>query len=309
MVYREWERNDSEEWKIFLDQHPNCRDLAERYQKYYWKIWNLRIIDDDFMRKILADKTCLQLVLRIIMEKPDLEIVEVNVQFDMKNLQGRSLELDVLAVDGRGGIYDIEVQRDDQKASPKRARYHSALIDANTLNPGEDFNNLFQNYVIFITENDVIGKGLPIYHVERIIQETGGMFGDGTHILYVNANIQDDTELGKLMHDFMCPNPDQMHYSILARQTRYYKETEKGVTSMCRIFEEVKEEGRAEGREEGREESRKIVSQELLNLLYEYGEIPTQWKEKIEGEDDLLQLSLWFRRAAQVQTLEEFELS
>jgi len=195
MAYREWERNCSEEWKIFLDQHPNCRALAERYQKYYWKIWNLRIIDDDFMRKILADKSCLQLVLRIIMEKPDLEIVEVN--------------------------------------------------------------------------------------------------------------IQDDTELGKLMHDSICPNPDQMHYSILARQARYYKETEKGVTSMCRIFEEVKE----EGREEGREESRKIVCQELLNLLCEYGEIPTQWKEKIEGEDDLLQLSLWFRRAAQVQTLEEFELS
>lgn len=187
------------DFQILIEENPSRQELAERYQKYYWRILKLRIIDDDFMRKVLADKDCVQLVLRIIMGKPDLIVKKVNVQFDMKNLQGRSLELDVLAVDGTGQLYDIEVQREDQKATPKRARYHSALMDANTFEPGKDFSGLPHNYVIFITENDVLGGGLPIYHVERTIQENGELFDDDTHILYVNAKIQDDTDLGSPM--------------------------------------------------------------------------------------------------------------
>lgn len=42
----------------------------------------------------------------------------------------------------------------------------------NTLNPSEDFEKLPESYVIFITRNDVLGGGLPIYHVERTIRET-----------------------------------------------------------------------------------------------------------------------------------------
>ena len=44
--------------------------------------------------------------------------------------------------------------------------------------------------------------GRPIYRIERTVQETGESFGDGTHILYVNAQMKDDTALGQLMHDF-----------------------------------------------------------------------------------------------------------
>ena len=72
----------------------------------------------------------------------------------------------------------------------------------NTLNPGQNFEELTDSYVIFITKDDVRGNGLPIYHADRVIEETGGMFGDGSHIIYVNSSIQDeDTALGRLMHD------------------------------------------------------------------------------------------------------------
>lgn len=40
----------------------------------------------------------------------------------------------------------------------KRARYHSSVIDANSLNPGDEFTDLPECYVIFITENDVLEK-------------------------------------------------------------------------------------------------------------------------------------------------------
>ena len=44
--------------------------------------------------------------------------------------------------------------------------------------------------------------GHPIYHIDRIVKETGKNFNDEAHIIYVNAQIQDETALGKLMHDF-----------------------------------------------------------------------------------------------------------
>ena len=48
-------------------------------------------------------------------------------------------------------------------------------------------------------------KGLPLYHVERIIQETKERFEDGSHIIYVNGSYKnDDDPVGKLMHDFRC---------------------------------------------------------------------------------------------------------
>lgn len=97
------------------------------------------------------------------------------------------------------------------------------------LQSGDDFSDLPETFVIFITENDVIGKGKPLYRIERKVEETNEPFEDGEHIVYVNGADKDaSTELGKLMHDFFCTDPDDMHYKELADKVRYFKEDEKG---------------------------------------------------------------------------------
>lgn len=128
------------------------------------------------------------------------------------------IRLDVFAIDSEGRIYDIEIQRSDSGAVPKRARYNSSLMDCDYLQKSEDFNKLPESYVIFITENDVLKMNKPVYTVRRIIEETGGLFGDGTHIIYVNSQIQDESALGMLMRDFHCRKPDEMHYEALSEQ-------------------------------------------------------------------------------------------
>ena len=75
-------------------------------------------------------------VLQVIMEKQDLKVIEQIIQKDYKNLQGRSAILDCVARDSEGKQFDVEIQQDNEGASPKRARYHSGLMDMNTLNPG-----------------------------------------------------------------------------------------------------------------------------------------------------------------------------
>jgi predicted transposase YdaD len=43
------------------------------------------------------------------------------------------------------------------------------------------------------------------------------------------------------MMDFNCTEPAQMHYSVLKERTRYFKENEEGVGSMCRAIEEMRQ--------------------------------------------------------------------
>ena len=137
-------------------------------------------------------------------------------------MQGCSVRLDILAVDKQEQVYNIEIQRNDKVAGVKRARYNSSLIDANVTELGDQYQKLNETYVIFITENDVLGENLPIYHVDRIIRETGKMLNDQSHIIYVNSQIKDGTALGKLMHDFTCTSAKDMYYEVLADRVHYF---------------------------------------------------------------------------------------
>ena len=94
--------------------------------------------------------------------------------------------LDILAVDQQNRVYNIEIQRNDNGVGVKRARYNSSLIDANVTEPGDQYQELNETYVIFITENDVLGENLSIYHVDRIIRETGKMFNKKMTISHIS---------------------------------------------------------------------------------------------------------------------------
>ena len=222
------------------------KDFEERYRKYQSKIQKFCLMDDTFMSKVFEDKRCTELVLRIILNRDDLIVDHVNCQQDIKNLQGRSIRMDILAHDRKGVIYNIEVQNDDAGADPKRARYNSSLLDANITEAGDDYDQLRETYVIFITKNDVLGSGLPIYHIDRTIEETGEKFKDEAHIIYVNSSIQDETKLGKLMQDFWCKRGEEMNYEVLAERVSFFKEKKEGVNQMCEILDEVKRESKLE---------------------------------------------------------------
>ena len=60
------------------------------------------------------------------------------------------------------------------------------------------------------------------------------------------------------MHDFYCTDPKDMNYKILAERVRYFKEDEKGVATMCRVMEDM--------RNETAREERIAMAQRLLKL-------------------------------------------
>lgn len=240
--------------------------FQKHYERYRQVLERLTLMSDIFMRNVLKKPECAEYVLQVIMDNPTLKVVDLVIQKDYKNLQGRSAILDCVAQDESGRQFNIEVQQENEGASPKRARYHSGLLDMNILNPGEDYEKLPETYVIFITKDDVLKKNLPIYHIRRTIQETNEIFDDHTHIIYVNSKICDDTKLGRLMHDFHCRRASDMHSTVLAQRVRELKETPEGGISMCEEMEKIYSEGRTEGRLEGRMEGQRKMALSLANM-------------------------------------------
>lgn len=238
-------------------------DDRELVQKHYTKVQQMRLLDDDFMTAVFSNyHPAVQKTLQIIMNDPNLEVLEVHVQDSRKNLTGRSVRLDVLVQDENGRVFNVEIQRSDKGAGTKRARYNLGLVDAGNLKAGEDFSALPDTYIIFITENDVMGKGLPIYHVERVIMETQELFNDDEHIIFVNAAYTGEDPIGKLMADFRASDPAEIHYQELAQPLSYFKTNEGGVRQMCRLIEKERSDAFAEGCAKGKAE----LSEALRNL-------------------------------------------
>ena len=225
------------------------KNLSKK-QKMLARIQEFTLMDDDFMTRFFEnDKECTQFVLQTILGNKRLKVIDVLAQKAVKSLEGRSVRLDVFARDGRGKPYDIEIQRADKGAGAKRARYNSALMDADETVPGTDASKLPESYVIFITENDIYKKGRALYKIDRYV-DGEEPFNDGAHIIYVNGKYKGNDPMGDLMHDFHCKKAGDMKSRILAERARYLKESDKGVRHMCRIMEEFAKEERKEEREE-----------------------------------------------------------
>lgn len=211
-----------------------------KYEEIPQRIKRFCLFDDEFMGRVFDENIeCTELLLNIILDRTDIEIIDVHTQREIRNLRGHSVRLDIEAKSKAGELIDVEVQRSNKGADVKRARYNVSVMDANTLVKGEDYDKLPESYCVFITEKDVMGMGMPIYHAERVVSETGKCLGDGTHIVYVNGAYRGNNPIGKLMHDFSCENPSDMYYRELAGQVKYYKEDEKGVAAMSKIVEEL----------------------------------------------------------------------
>ena len=212
----------------------------ETRQFYAAAIQDMCLMDDIFFCRFFdGNIDCTQYVLRIIMDKPDLIVKSAKSQFNVENIRGRGIRLDVLAVDSAGKLYNIEVQRKDDGAVPQRARYNSSLLDADNLEKGAKFADLPETFVIFITENDVLKGGKQIYHIERVVKETGKNFGDGSQIVYVNGSMRGGSALGDLMHDFFCRNASAIKSKLLATRTDFVKNNEKEVQGMSEFMERM----------------------------------------------------------------------
>ena len=237
--------------------------MVKMNQEYLEFVKALRPIDDIFMKVIFNDQHCIELLFNIIFEE-DISITEWHIQDEYRNLHGRTVIMDIVASTENGNIIDVEMERSLKNASPLRARFHASILDSSLSYVNEKWEKLPEIYVIFICEKDVLETNRLKNHIQRY-GEDGEAFEDKVHIIYMNANKEDETPLGKLMHDLRCENHEDMYYEVLKERVRYFKQKEGGKKIMCDMMEKLEKRGEKRGEKIG--EKRGIKIGEMKSLI------------------------------------------
>ncbi len=200
---------------------------------------DMDLFDDDLMAMVFdGNNLATGLLLKIILKRDDITVISVVGQREFQNpvVGGRDIRLDILAKDSMGKYYNIEVRKGAEGAHVRRARFNSSMMDSRMLKAGQEFSELRDSYMVFITQTDIFGYGIPIYTVNRRFEEIDVPFQDGSHIVYVNGSYKGDDAVGRLMHDFGCKESQDMYYPELAKGLTHFKE-EGGRKIMCEAVE------------------------------------------------------------------------
>ena len=118
----------------------------------------MNLISDLFSRVVFRDKEACQDLVKIILGE-GYEVTGVTSQYDITNLQFRSVVLDILAETAGEEPIHVEFQISDDDDHMRRVRYCNGSIDTHLLQKGKSYKELPDVYHIYITMNDFIGGG------------------------------------------------------------------------------------------------------------------------------------------------------
>lgn len=136
-------------------------------------------------------------------------------------------------------------------------------------------------YILILNET-LQNKELRYERYKDIIRNLT-LMRDETYIIYVNAEIQDEeTELGRLIHDLHCKDAKEMYSRVLAEQVHKLKDTQEGVKYMCREMEELYNDGVEIGERRGEERKAKETAIFLANMGISYEKIAEAVNFKLE---------------------------
>ncbi|MDO5445412.1 MAG: Rpn family recombination-promoting nuclease/putative transposase [Eubacteriales bacterium] len=242
------------------------RTLEEKKQL----VKDLRPIDDACFEVLASNKNVDQEILRTILEDENLLVEDVVVQSSERNLYGRSVRLDALCTLGDGSKCNIEVQRADDDDHLRRVRFNASSITVKESEPGKRFENVLELYVVYISEFDFLKENRTIYHIDKVIQETGTVIDDGLHEIFVNTAVDDGTDIAELMSCFIKKEVKNKKFPFLSDEMEKIKTTEGGLNAMCgawkKDMDKAREEGLAEGFAAGKEETAKSMLKDGLPI-------------------------------------------
>jgi hypothetical protein len=93
-------------------------------------------------------------------------------------------------------------------------------------------------YAIFISKFDIFNEQRTIYHINRVIEETGSIVDNGIHEIYVNTAVNDGSDIAELMQYFRNSVGEHENFMKLCKRVKYFKESQEGVASMCQVLED-----------------------------------------------------------------------
>lgn len=212
--------------------------LIQTEEKKLEDIQKLRPIDDIFFELIAQNKGVCEEILRTILNDKLLIVDDVITQESERNIFGRSVKLDALCTLGDGTKCNIEVQRANNDNHLRRARFNASNITVKYSSAGDKFEDVIELYIVYISEFDFLKGNKPIYHVEKVLRETGKVIDDGLHEIYVNTYVNDGSDVSELMDCFTKCTVNNSKFPRLSAEVTRLKTTEGGISDMCEIMEQ-----------------------------------------------------------------------
>ncbi len=214
------------------------------------KIQSFRPIDDTFFEVLAQSKDVCQEILRVILQDDNLIVERVIPQAHIRNLYGRSVCLDALCVLGNGEKINVEVQRANNDDHLRRVRFNSSIITSMESEAGMKYTDVIDLCIVYISEKDFLKGGKTLYHVDKIVRETGVMVDDGLQEIFVNAEVNDNTDVSELMECFKQQKIDNPKFPALAAEVKRLKESEGGQGIMCKVMQDIVDAEVTEARKE-----------------------------------------------------------
>lgn len=246
---------------------------------------SLNLLSNTFMTVALKDKPACQHVLRIVTGIQDLVVKEIRTQYRISKISSHDAILDILAEDGQKRLYNLEIQRAETVDHARRTRFYGAMIDSEYLVKGKGYDELPEVHIIYISETDLWKVGKTTYEVEKSFKGTEIKYEDGIHVTYVNAEVEDGTEVSELMKYFKTTDPEDMSQGDLSNRIHFLKYEEGGFEVMCEMSEKWIAEGRAEGEEKKAKEvvfslaDRGMSAENIAEIVKMNLAIVKQWLE------------------------------
>ena len=261
--------------------------------KYAEKTKLLNPIDDIFFQKMAENREFCEEILRVIVGNPGLCVEYVDVQKNVKNLQGRSVILDAFCKDSKGTHIDIEVQKANDDDHLRRVRYNSACLTVNITDTGEKFEKVPDVCVVLISKKDIFKRKRVVYHVDSMIRETGEKVDDGLKRIFVNTEVKDESRISRLMTLFTDDDAyDDEQFPKTSERKRWFKKNPKGEEEMCDIVREIAEAERAEGIKEGIKEGKQAFVSTLKELGVTYSDTLCKLREKFQLDEQTAEESM-----------------
>ena len=221
-----------------------------------WVIERLRqlsFMDNELFTRAFRERPDLaEHLLRGLLSMPDLKVVKSTTQDRIYDKNSKSVILDCLCTDSEGKRYDIEVQNDVSKSLGRRARAYGSILDSNIFEASQEYEELPDRYIIFITIEDFLKNGrqvtvLAMRDEEGKSEDESGMY----HVYGCINNRDENTEAGRVLSDMSCTRAEGMYYDGYRERMEDFKVRKEGVREMTGVMEQIMNEGLLKGKKQG----------------------------------------------------------
>ena len=234
----------------------------EELQKH---ILGMTLFNDLLARAVLEDKEACEHILRILTGIKTLVIKKNKTQYVISKLSSHNIIMDVLAEDANNKLYEIEIQKADGGiAHEKRMLYYaSTIINEYFFKGDQTYASVPELHIFYISQTDIWKLGKTCYPILKFLGDTTTPYNDGLHMCYINAEVNDSSDIAQLMQYFSTAAADDFSQGKLSQCINNLKTTKEGLTTMDNFSKQIYEAGINDGRAEGKAESIKNLMSTL----------------------------------------------